>query len=56
MKTAHLPFDRLMALSKAEGQRYPHSSSLRRTCVYASVLGISDALHLDGFDQPVSVY
>ena len=32
--------------------RYPHSSSLRRTSVYASLLGISGALHLDVFDQP----
>ena len=26
MKNANLPFDRLMALSKVEGLRYPHSS------------------------------
>jgi hypothetical protein len=39
MKNAHL-------------RRYPHSSSLRRTSVYASLLEISDALHLDVFDQP----
>jgi hypothetical protein len=52
MKNAHLPFDRLMALSKVEGQCYPHSSSLRRTDLYASLLGISGALHLDVFDQP----
>ncbi len=32
--------------------RYPHSSSLRRTSLYASLLGISGALHLDVFDQP----
>jgi hypothetical protein len=32
--------------------RYPHSSSLRRTSMYASLLGISGALHLDVFDQP----
>jgi len=25
---------------------------LRRTFMYASLLGISDALHLDVFDQP----
>ena len=31
---------------------YPHSSSLRRTSVYASRLGISGALHLAVFDQP----
>ena len=30
-KRLPLPFDRLMALSKAEGLRYPHPSSLRRT-------------------------
>jgi hypothetical protein len=55
MKNAHL-------------RRYPHSSSLRRTSVYASFLGIcpqkartphplggspvSGALHLGIFDQP----
>ena len=32
--------------------RFPHSSSLRRTSLYASLLGISGALHLDVFDQP----
>jgi hypothetical protein len=52
MKNAHLPFDRLMALSKVDGRRYLHSSSLRRTSMYASLLGISGALHLFGFDQP----
>jgi hypothetical protein len=30
-ENAHLPFDRLTALSNAEGLRYPHPSSLRRT-------------------------
>jgi hypothetical protein len=29
-----------------------HPSSLRRTCMYASFLGISRALHLDIFQQP----
>jgi hypothetical protein len=38
MKNAHL-------------RRYPHSSSLRCTSMYASPLGISDALHLDVFDS-----
>ena len=52
MKNANLPFDRLMALNKVEGLRYPHSSSLRRSSIYASLLGISGALHLDVFDQP----
>ncbi len=42
-ENAHLPFDKLMALSKAEGLRYPHPSSLRRTSMYASFLGISEA-------------
>jgi len=32
--------------------RYPYSSSLRRTSMYASLLGISGALHLAVFDQP----
>ncbi len=49
----HLPFDKLMALSKVEGLRYPHPSSLRRTSMYASFLGISEALHLDIFHQPL---
>jgi hypothetical protein len=34
-------------------QRYPHPSSLRRTPMYASLLGISEALHLDIFHQPL---
>jgi len=33
--------------------RYTHSSLLRRTEKYASLLRISHALHLDVFDQPV---
>jgi hypothetical protein len=52
-ENAHLPFDRLTALSKVEGLRYPHPSSLRRTSIYASFLGISEALHLDIFHQPL---
>ena len=32
--------------------RYPRASSLRRTSMYASVLAISGALHLDVLDQP----
>ena len=52
-ENAHLPFDKLMALSKVEGLRYPHPSSLRRTFMYASFLGISEALDLDIFHQPL---
>jgi hypothetical protein len=48
-----LPFDKRMALSKVEGLRYPHPSSLRRTFMYASFLGISEALHMDIFHQPL---
>jgi hypothetical protein len=51
-ENAHLPFDRLTALSKVEGLRYPRPSSLRRTFMYASFLGISEALQLDIFHQP----
>jgi DHA1 family multidrug resistance protein-like MFS transporter len=40
-ENAHLPFDMLTALSEAEGLRYPHPSSLRRTSMYASFHGIS---------------
>jgi hypothetical protein len=56
-----MPFDKLTvpsnvegltALSKAEGLRYPHPLSLRRTSMYASFLGISDALYLEIFHQP----
>jgi hypothetical protein len=43
-----------MALSKAEGRRFPHPSSLRRTEKYASLLWISGALDLDVFEQRVS--
>jgi hypothetical protein len=65
-ENAHLPFDKLMALSKAEGPfgrltalskveglRYPRPSSLRRTSMYTSFLGISEALQLDIFHQPL---
>jgi hypothetical protein len=52
-ENAHLPFDKLTALSKVEGLRYPHPSSLRRTSLCASFLGISEALHLDIFHQPL---
>jgi hypothetical protein len=52
-ENAHLPFGRLTALSKVEGLRYPHPSSLRRTFMYASFLGISEALQLDIFHQPL---
>jgi hypothetical protein len=51
-ENAHLPFDMLTALSEAEGLRYSHPSSLRRTSTYASFLAISKALHLDIFRQP----
>jgi hypothetical protein len=44
LKSTHLPFDRLMALSKAEGLRSPHPSSLRRTVMYVSLLGMSGAV------------
>jgi len=56
LKNTHLPFDRLMALSgstsltvlskskdKAEGLRCPHPSSLRRTGLYVSLLGLPAA-------------
>jgi hypothetical protein len=52
-ENAHLPFGRLTALSRVEGLRYPHPSSLRRTTMHASFLGISEALHMDIFHQPV---
>ena len=52
LKNAHLPFDRLMALSNVEGRRCPHPSSLRRTGLYVSLLGISGALYLSVFEQP----
>ncbi|MBP1741934.1 MAG: hypothetical protein H6Q48_4227 [Deltaproteobacteria bacterium] len=52
MKNANLPFDGLMALSNIEGPRYPHSSTLRRASMHASLLGISGALHLAVFDHP----
>jgi hypothetical protein len=42
-----------MALSKAEGLRYPQPSPLRRTSMYASFLGILEALHMDIFHQPL---
>jgi hypothetical protein len=39
-------------LKDAHLRRYPHSSSLRRTSMYASLFVISGALHLDVFEQP----
>jgi hypothetical protein len=33
--------------------RYPHPSSLQCMSMYASFLGISEALHLDIFHQPL---
>ncbi len=54
-ENAHLPFDMLTALSKAEGLRYPHPSSLRRTFRYDSFLGISEALHLGIFMQSLEI-
>jgi hypothetical protein len=49
-----LSLRRLMRLSEnAHLLRYPHPSSLRRTSLYASFLGISEALHLDIFHQPL---
>jgi hypothetical protein len=56
------PFDKLTVLSKVEGLtvlskveglRYPSPSSLRRRSMYASILGISEALHMDIFHQPL---
>jgi hypothetical protein len=62
-ENAHLPFDKpfdrltvlskvegLMALSNVEGLRYPHPSSLRRTSMYASFLGISSRSKACGMD------
>jgi hypothetical protein len=40
-------------LKNAHLRRYPHPSSLRRTGMYVSFLGISGALHLAVFEQPV---
>jgi len=39
-------------MKNARLRRSPGSSSLRRTGVYASLLGISGALHPHVFDQP----
>jgi hypothetical protein len=39
-------------LKNAHLRRYPHSSLLRRTSMYASLFGISGALHPDVFEQP----
>jgi hypothetical protein len=35
---------------------YAHPSSLQRTCMYASFLRISRALHLGVFEQPEEIY
>jgi hypothetical protein len=39
-------------LKNAHLRRYPHFSSLRRTSMYASLFGISGALHLNVFEHP----
>jgi hypothetical protein len=44
-----------MLMKNAHLRRFPHPSSLRRTSVYASFLGISGALHLASFDQTLRV-
>ena len=49
VKNVHLPFDRLTALSFAEGLR----TLCRRTEEYASLLMKARALHLSIFDQPL---
>jgi PAS domain S-box-containing protein len=43
----------LLRRKNAHLLRYPHPSSLRRTFMYASFLGISEALHMDIFHQPL---
>ncbi len=40
-------------LENAHLLRYPRPSSLRHTPMYASFLGISEALHMDIFHQPL---
>jgi len=42
-------------LKNAHLLRFAHPSSLRRTGLYATFLGISHALHLDIFPQPVDI-
>jgi len=42
-------------LKNAHLLRFAHPSSLRRTGLYASFLGISQALHLGIFPQPVNI-
>jgi hypothetical protein len=39
-------------MKNANLRRYRHSSLLRRTARYTSLLGISGALHFAVFDQP----
>jgi hypothetical protein len=43
-------------LKNAHLLRFPHSSSLQRTCKYASLLRISGALHLGIFEHPGENY
>jgi hypothetical protein len=50
-------FHSLFSTDEAVGKRpsaaLPHPSLLRRTSTYASFLGISEALHLEVFHQPL---
>ena len=39
-------------LKDAHLRRSPHPSLLRRTCMYDSLLRLSEALHLTIFEQP----
>jgi hypothetical protein len=50
-----VPFDRLTALSFAEGFRYAYHPSLQRIKKYASFLVIAQALRLNIFEQPVLI-
>jgi len=43
-------------LKNAHLLRFPHSSSLQRTCKYASLLRISGALHLGIFEHPQKIH
>jgi len=53
LKNIHLPFDRLTALSAAEGLRCVCHSFLGRSKKYASFLMPAHVLHLTLFEQPL---
>jgi hypothetical protein len=52
LKNRSVTFNNIRLLKNGQLLRFPHPSPLRRTAKYASLLRISEALHLTLFEQP----